>query len=144
MMPASNKSLTCVGAALGVMGAALLQAQQDRPSFRSNARLVEVSVVVTDRDRNPVRGLTGHDFQVFDDGKPQKVEVFWVEGSASAAPRATPTGEGAGEFSNRLPDTRGVTIILFDLFNTPFAARARSRDHVAKFLEQIKPDDRVG
>jgi len=147
MSMTSDRSVTCVVATLAVVGAAMPAAQQDRPSFRSGARLVEVSVVVTDRDRNPVTGMTANDFQILDNGKPHTVALFWIEGEGSspAAPRATtPPPRLPREFSNRLADTGGVTIILFDQLNTPSGPKMRARDQIVRFLEQIRPDDRVG
>jgi VWFA-related protein len=150
MSISSDQRMTVATATLAILGAGLLHAQQDRPTFRSSARLVELSVVVTDRNNHPASGLTASDFQVFDDGKPQKVALFWIEGdgratsSAAPPPISTTTPRARREFSNRLLDTGSVTIILFDQFNTPSSARMRARDHVLKFLSQIKPDDRIG
>ncbi len=45
-------------------------------TFRIQVDYVEVDAVVTDAQGNPVRGLTRDDFQVFEEGKPQKVELF--------------------------------------------------------------------
>ena len=144
-MMSSGRSMIWIAATLTVLGAPLLEAGgQDRPSFRSSTRLVELSVVVTDRDRNPVPGLTAGDFQIFDDGKPQKVELFSVEGSSTATPALPAPPRHAREFSNKLPDTGSVTIILYDQLNTPAVVRMNVREHVARFLEQIRPDDRVG
>jgi VWFA-related protein len=152
MSMTSAQRAACVVTAVGLVSTALLVAhlgarQQDRPSFRSGARLVEVSVVVTDRDRNPVTGLTANDFHILDDGKPQKVALFWIEGEGSSSatpPSTTPPPRPAREFSNQLADTGGVTIILFDVLNTPSGPKMRARDQIVRFLEQIRPDDRVG
>ena len=151
MMLRSHRNVACVVSGLAMLGAGLLSAQQDRPTFRSSARLVELSVVVTDRNNHPASGLTASDFQILDDGKPQKVALFWIEGRTATAAAITPAStktttppRDKREFSNRLPDTGSVTIILFDQFNTPSSARMRARDHVLKFLSQIKPDDRIG
>ncbi len=144
-MTSSFRKVFWIAAALTVLGAPLLEAgRQDRPSFRSSTRLVELSVVVTDRDRNPVPGLTAGDFQIFDDGKPQRVELFSVEGISTATPAPPAPPRQAREFSNKLPDTGSVTIILYDQLNMPDAVRMNVREHVARFLEQIRPDDRVG
>ena len=97
----SFRNVIWIAAALSVLATPLLKAgPQDRPSFRSSTRLVELSVVVTDRDRNSVPGLTPDDFQIFDDGKPQKVELFSIEGSSTAT-LATPPRQ-AREFSNKV------------------------------------------
>jgi VWFA-related protein len=145
-MMTSGQRVSCVMAAVAVLCAPLAWAQQqDRPSFRASARVVEVSIVVTDRDGNPVTGLTAADFQAFDDDKPQKVEFFSIEGpDAAAAALTVAPPPRPGEFSNKVADASGVTIILFDQLNTPADARMRARDHVIGFLEQIRPTDHVG
>jgi len=117
---------------------------QDRTSFRSGTRLIEVSVVVTNRDNKPITGLTADDFQIFDDGKPQKAELFSVETGVSATPPSARPIRPAREFSNDIGNIGSVSIILFDQLNTPDSARMYAREHLVKFLEQIKPDDRVG
>lgn len=137
--------MTCVVAALAVLSAPLGRAQQrDRPTFHSSARLVELSVVVMDRDGKPFTGLTAADFQVFDEGKPQTVKLFSVEGSGGPPPAAPSPQRNPREFSNRLPDSGAVTIILFDQLNSGFATTANVRNHLVKFLEQIQPSDRIG
>jgi VWFA-related protein len=40
--------------------------------------VVNVDVTVTDRAGNPVRGLTRDDFEVYEDGKPQKITNFYA------------------------------------------------------------------
>src|SRR5438132_5324798 len=54
-------------------------AQDQRPIFRATTRLVEVSVVVHDRDGRPLAGLTANDFKISEDGKPQTIELFSVQ-----------------------------------------------------------------
>ena len=46
------------------------------------------------------------------------------------------------EYEKAIPG--GVTIILLDQLNASDADRMYARDHVTRFLEQIRPDDRVG
>jgi VWFA-related protein len=129
-----------------VATAALIAGQPDRPSFRSGTRLIEVSVVVTNRDRGPAPGLTADDFEIFDNGKPQKVELFSIEAGSAAAPvpAPPPPERGPREFSNDLAGIGGVTIVLFDRLNTPDRDWMRARQHVIRFLERIGPGDRVG
>ena len=50
--------------------------QQKPPVFRSGLELVSVDVVVRDRNGAVVRGLTAADFEVREDGIPQKVTTF--------------------------------------------------------------------
>src|SRR5688500_4665977 len=51
--------------------------QQPPPvTFKTEVNYVEVDAVVTDQQGNFVRHLTKDDFEVLEDGKPQKVELF--------------------------------------------------------------------
>src|SRR5436305_9738117 len=49
---------------------------QDGPTFRIDAKLVSLWVNVTDKTGAIVGGLTRDDFQVLEDGRPQKIAVF--------------------------------------------------------------------
>ena len=48
-------------------------------TFRVNVKLVNVFATVTDAEGRPVSSLKEEDFQVFEDGKPQKIAVFHRE-----------------------------------------------------------------
>lgn len=50
--------------------------QPQAPTFRTGVELVEVDVVVVDKDGHPVEGLTAEDFTVLDRKKPQKIATF--------------------------------------------------------------------
>ena len=52
------------------------QPQQPPITFRAEVNYVEVDTRVLDRDGKFIAGLTADDFQVFEDGKPQKVTAF--------------------------------------------------------------------
>src|SRR5580692_4779681 len=59
------------------------------PTISVSTRLVEVGVIARDKN-GPVADLTINDFVVLDRGKPQKISVFSVESSESAARPAQP------------------------------------------------------
>ncbi len=46
------------------------------PQFASSVSLVEVYATVSDRSGAPVTGLGLGDFEVFEDGRPQAIQVF--------------------------------------------------------------------
>jgi Ca-activated chloride channel family protein len=55
--------------------------------FRAGVDLVHFAVVVTDKQGQPVSGLTADDFQVLERGKPQRITYFsTAEGTALAPP----------------------------------------------------------
>jgi VWFA-related protein len=55
------------------------QAKPQRPVFRGGTQLVRVDAYPTAKDGRIIEGLTADDFEVFEDGKPQKVETFDFE-----------------------------------------------------------------
>ena len=51
-------------------------APDQQPIFRTGINTVRVDVIVTDRQGNPVTDLKLEDFEILEDGKPQKPETF--------------------------------------------------------------------
>jgi VWFA-related protein len=111
-------------------------------TFRTDARLVRVSVVVHDRDGWPVRGLTAGDFELLEDRRPVPVSLFFVEGAESPARPATTDNVVTNSIEG--PSASGVTLILYDRLNTHWDQQRQAKDHVIKFLRQLRPTDRVG
>ena len=52
------------------------QQPAEQPVFRTGINFVRVDVIVTDRQGNPVDDLKLEDFEITEDGKPQKPETF--------------------------------------------------------------------
>lgn len=116
------------------------------PVFRAATRVVQINVVVHDRDGQPVTNLTKDDFAVFERGERQPIAFFSMDSVAGvAAPPAVPLPSDI--FTNALAQRSGaptaVTIILLDLVNTAWANQHAARDGLLKFLKQIEPQDRI-
>src|SRR5947209_14974880 len=47
-----------------------------QPLFRTGINFVRVDVIVTDKNGNPVGDLKPEDFEIVEQGRPQKVETF--------------------------------------------------------------------
>lgn len=121
-----------------------LFAQSPQPVFKSSTRLVQVSVVVQDRNGRPVPGLTAADFEIIEGGKKHPVAHFAVQ--THEALRSASAAVPAGSFSNVL-DGRvgtGATILLFDRMNTGDFDQIYAREHIIKFLRQLQPEERLG
>lgn len=111
---------TAVGAAL--LGLAALGTQdpqeaqpapqQTAPTFRSSAAVIEVDVIVRDRDGKFLSGLTADDFEIFEDGKPQPVQQFYVVSGAPDTGRGPAGPAGADTGSTRRHDR--MFVFLFD------------------------------
>ena len=130
--------LSCAMTALLVCGS--LNSQE--PVFRATTRLIQVNVVALDKKGKPVADLKKEDFIITDKGKPQTVAMFAVEKKSErkAIPKLA-----KGFFTNYTGGTvsPNVTVILLDSLNTSWGDQAQARQHVYRFLSQIKPEDRV-
>jgi len=65
---------------IALCGLALLQAQPPaaQPTFKSTTELVEVDAVVLDRNGNFLPGLKAADVTLYENGKPQKIQQFFM------------------------------------------------------------------
>lgn len=116
--------------------------QDQRPTVRTGTAGVLIDVTVLDKDGRPVTDLSGQDFEVSEDGKPQQiVSATLMRGGVpsriidaaagvtppAVAPSATPTSDSA---QLRHEPTPTVTAILFDNLSSdsrPFATRAAAQ-----------------
>ena len=116
--------------------------QAEQPIFRTTTRLIQVNVVALDKKGNPVTDLKKEDFQLFDKGKEQTISLFSLEKKAERKPlpKLAP-----GFFTNYtgLNSAPNLTVILIDSLNTQWGDQAQARQQIIKFLQQIKPEDRV-
>ncbi|HEX6773577.1 MAG TPA: VWA domain-containing protein [Acidobacteriaceae bacterium] len=74
-----------LGALLCTLAAAGQQQQQSGTTFHMEVPLVNVFASVTDKAGAPIGGLTKDDFQLYEDGKLQKIAVFERDTSAPLA-----------------------------------------------------------
>ncbi len=117
-----------------------------QPNFRASTTLVEFTVVVEDRDGNPVTDLKPEELSVTEAGRPRAVAFFRFEGAReTAAPAAPPLPRGI--FSNRPEYTsaapRNITAIVIDALNTSPQDQLTVRAQVMRYLSTISPDTRV-
>jgi VWFA-related protein len=93
-------------------------AAQDEDVVRVGSREVKLDVVVKDKRGRPVKDLKETDFQVYEDGKPQRIESFRFVSREAMAP-SSPAGEkvAPGPEAPAAPPRRttpGVTALVFD------------------------------
>ena len=115
-----------LGAAIALLAAyGGLKAQQAPPSvtFQVEVNYVDVDAIVTDENGNFVTGLTRDDFEIFEDGKPQKIEMFsYVELPVERPDQFAALGRPVtlDARSNARPfDGRVYVIVLDDLDISP-------------------------
>ena len=137
------------------------QSQPQQPAaddiVRISTNLVQVDAVVTDKNGNPIKDLTAADFEVFQDGKPQKVvsltyvsteqtesqpvatQPVNVDKVDKKAPLAPPTRMRVANAG------RVLTFIVDDgSCSTSQLGMQSAKDGLEKFIvEQMRPDDLV-
>ena len=146
------KSRFFVAAVLALLGATIGAGQQPAPespggqapaepppvTFRVEVNYVEVDAVVTDAQGNQVSNLTLDDFEVLEDGRPQKVTAFSlvdipIERAERPLFAAAPIEPDVQ--SNETPDGRLYLIVLDDL-HTTFSNTPRVKVALRQFLER--------
>ncbi len=105
--------------------------------FHSSTKLVQVSVIAQDKDGKPVAGLQREDFQLFDNGKPQPIQLFIAEKPAPPGPLAPNT------FTNKLARSTGYSVLLLDANFTLWQNAAHVRLSALKALQEIPQDDKI-
>src|SRR5690606_16507951 len=108
---------------------------QDTTVFRTETRLVEVTIIATGRDGLPVADLTVDDIELLDNHKPQRIQSFLPIGSYAEALAQQP-GEA----------TKAVrhTVLLLDALNTNFTDQVFVRDALSKvFRDFVADQDRI-
>lgn len=115
------------------------------PVFRSNARVVLIDVIVTDKDGNPVRGLEPQDFALTDDGKQQRLSAAEEHQQEMQNSVPSPFVPGRNTQTNRIdsPAKGAVNVIVFDTLNATVTSKAYARAQLLKFLRRLPPGQQV-
>jgi hypothetical protein len=122
---------------------------QTVPTYRTTTRLVEVSVIATDKN-GPVGDLTKDDFVLYDNGKNQSIAFFEefsrqaLREAATTAPAKLPPGEFSNRSAQSLADRGEAVIIVFDALNTGITDQMIAKKAILKTLEAVHAGDHVG
>ncbi len=130
-------------AVLAANAAAFQKPDPQTPTFQTGTRLVEVEVVVRNRN-GPVTNLTKDDFTVLDQGKPRRIDVFHAgpsEPNEQAVP--VPAGAVSNRGSSNANARDGYTAVLFDQLNTSIYFREYERKALVKFIRGMDRNEHV-
>ena len=130
------------------------QQQQPEPDdvVRITTNLVQIDAVVTDKSGNQIKDLSASDFQVFQDGKPQKIlSVSYIN---TEVPKVTAEGKRSAETgqppapsprTNSATAGRILTFVIDDgSCASSYVGLNASRDALVKFInEQMQVNDLV-
>jgi VWFA-related protein len=127
-------------------------AQRETVVFTVTSTLVQIDAVVTDSKGRHVTDLTAADFEVLEDGKPQKLTHFAY---VQTSPAARPPGPATTPLSRlalwlppspelRPEDVRRTIVLMVDDLGLSFESMAFVRRSLRKFVEkQMQPGDLV-
>ena len=120
------------------------------PVFRTGINFVRVDVIISDKAGNPIADLSQADFDVTEDGKPQKIETFKLvkldggRGDAIKDPPREIRTDYDEEMEAARDDVRLFAIFLDD-YHVRKGASLASRNQLSRFIEtQLGPSDMVG
>ena len=134
-------ALAAAGLCLAAAGDALRAQTQAPPSvtFQVEVNYVDVDAIVTDEQGNFVPGLTRDDFEVLEDGKPQKIDMFsYVELPIQKEDRFAVLNRPVSSdvrTNQRAFDGRVYVIVLDDLDISPLRT-ALVKKSAREFVEQ--------
>ena len=164
MFPATGAALLLV---LGTSGTAQQQPAQQPPAkaapaqppadpatpppvFRAGINYVRVDVIISDKNGTPVADLQASDFDVSEDGKPQKIDTFKLVklDGGTAESLKEPPKEIRNDYDEEMEAARD-DVRLFAIFLDDYHVRRGTsmavRSQLARFIDtQIGPSDMVG
>jgi VWFA-related protein len=123
--------------------------------MHAEARVVQIDVVVTDSEGNPVGDLSKEDFTVKDDGKPRAIDIFSMNrGQPETLVAPSSKSLPPNVLSNRNPGPRSLPghsiVIVLDQLNvahdanrTAFQTAADAQLQVASLMNMVSPDERI-
>ena len=119
---------------------------QRPPTFRTETNFIRVDVFPTVKGV-PVRDLTSADFEVLEDGKPQKIETFefvQVRGSIPQEERVEPNTIQQARDAMRNPRAR-VFVLFLDVHHVRIHGSWNVREPLIRLIDRVLgPEDLVG
>jgi VWFA-related protein len=120
-----------------LIGVLLLQTQQQPPppTFKSTTELVEVDAIVLDKDGNFVPGLTADQITIYENGKPQKIQQFFmVTHDLAQTGSSVTSGDYAGLSES---GAHRVFVMMFDEAHLSNDSLMRVKDGAAGFVREM-------
>jgi VWFA-related protein len=123
------------------------QNRQDpqRPGFRTEANYVRVDVFPT-RDGSPVKDLAVNDFELLEDGVPQKIEAFEYVQVRAGIPAERHDPNTIAESREALKDPRARVFVLFlDVPHVTIHGSWTIREPLIRLIDRVlAPEDLIG
>jgi VWFA-related protein len=118
----------------------------EQPRFRGGANLVRVDAYVA-KDGAAVADLTAADFELLEDGVPQRIENFEIirpRGPAPQSARAEPSTVAESRAMAAEPDSR-LFVLFLDVWHVHIEGSFRAKNPMINLLDRvIGQDDMIG
>jgi VWFA-related protein len=114
------------------------------PVIRTNANLVLVDVVVTEKGK-PIQGLTASQFHILENGREQRISIFEEHRATDAQQSAPLPPLPPQTYSNypRFALTSAANVVLLDALNTPIPDQSYVRQQMMQYVKHIPPGTRI-
>jgi VWFA-related protein len=123
---------------------------QPPPIFRAGINFVRVDVIISDNKGNPVADLQQSDFEVSEDGKPQKIETFKLvklDGGTAESIKTAPR-EIRNDYDEEMEAARDdvrLFAIFLDDYHVRRGASLAVRNPLMTFIQNnLGPSDMIG
>ncbi len=132
------------GAVVVCLGVAALAGRQNAPQqpvFRATVDLVQVDVVVTDKDGNAVLGLAQQDFTVADRGHPQAIAAFQEVSHVYSATAPLPLLNVRHDVAdNRTAQSQRLVVVVVDDLHIFSGRTERAKDLTKQIINNLGPE----
>lgn len=118
------------------------QTQEARAGYQSPAvlrattRLVVVDVVATDNNGQAVPELGMDDFEIMEEGKPEKISAFSFHQGTAVNEVKRPASANVFTNAPRYSGVSSLNVILLDSLNAEYLSRVYGRDQLLKYLAE--------
>jgi VWFA-related protein len=119
------------------------------PTFRAGINFVRVDVTVSDKKGNAVTDLRQQDFEVTEDGKPQIIQTFkLIDIKESSLVEPVEVSRHIKTVADEQMEAAKDETRLFGIFLDDYHVRKensmRAREPIARFIENLQPNDMAG
>jgi len=116
----------------------------DDGQVKLKAELVQIDVLITDKDGKPVSGLKREDFELLDNNKPQPITHFSYEESNPGPVKNSPAGQPPIPKAITERELKRVVAFVVDTLHMQFENLYRTRKMLQRFVDnQMQPGDLV-
>jgi VWFA-related protein len=144
-----------IGASAGLPDRTTAPPSSSLYTLKIATRLVDVSLVASDKKGHPVNGLQAEDVEVYDNGRKQTIKFFSSFHAVSPASGSTAAASPGRFFSNQVVAAdaaspaasrapAGATILLIDESHIAWADMNNARTQMLQFLAAAPADEQIG